>query len=724
VEFNVSINQRAEILIKTGRIYNGLILLVSTCVLVGWWTGNTALKIFFMGSTPMSPLTAVFFLLISIALFMSSHNLDNRFLSSFAIYLVVFLISFYTVVQFTIGATFGIEQFLFGRWLAIENGGIIKLTPSTAFLFVMASLSQFTHRKIGKLFSEIVIYAGFAFALFVFLGYVFNVSEFSQYIHFIPSFQTCILFLLLVWAITFTTPTEGFVGLMIGELEGSRIARILFPFTFAIPLLIALTRLQIHRTNYASTEFVVAGVMMTYFIIFVVALIAVVMSLNKRDRQRLAAAKEMQKLNTELTDLNNKQQDLNKHLSTSNAQIVASSVEVKLANEKLRSANSQLGEALVTIKEQDEVIILQKEEALKRSQQYLEIVFSSTEEEILLLDTNGRAVLFNNAFEQFVKLAMGKKPVIGEYVWNLTVTEDAETVKQLFEQALSGQLVKREVLVPLPARKVFHFLRYEPIYINGKVEFVTIISTDITQQKDASEQLAVQYEELQKINYELDRFVYSVSHDLRAPLSSVLGLISVAEMENNGKELPYLKLIKERIRHLDGFIRSILDYSRNARTEVTPTLIVVTTAVQEVKDSVRTMNGFNSIDIQVNIQENAPFYSDAIRFIVILNNLITNAIKFQDYHKPDSYLRLDFNITEQALQLRASDNGIGIASDHLQKVFDMFYRGTASASGSGIGLYLVKQTIEKMNGTITLTSELGKYTTFELVLPNSKGEHQ
>jgi signal transduction histidine kinase len=231
----------------------------------------------------------------------------------------------------------------------------------------------------------------------------------------------------------------------------------------------------------------------------------------------------------------------------------------------------------------------------------------------------------------------------------------------------------------------------------------------------------LQYDELQKVNYELDRFVYSVSHDLRAPLSSMLGLISVAEMESNSKELPYLGLIRDRVKHLDNFIKSILDYSRNARTEIKPALISMERIIEEAKDSVRAMNGFNSLAIRVTLNQTAPFHSDPVRLSIIVNNLVTNAIKFQDYTKEQSYLEFDIDINYDRLVLKTSDNGIGIATEHHQKVFDMFYRGTDRTSGSGIGLYLVKQTVEKMKGTIGLTSEVGKYTNFEVTLPNNKG---
>ena len=596
------------------------------------------------------------------------------------------------------------------------------MAPSAAVLFFISSTAHIMVVMKRLLWiSEVLIYVSFLCSLFFLFSFLFDAPEFKTNVHLFPASQTCVLFLFLLWAIAFARPTEGLVGLMITELEGSRIGRYLFPFTFTVPILIAVARLAMHRGHYFSFEFGVGSVTLLYFLIFMVALFAIVLSLNSRDLQRTEATKKISELNDELTYANGVQKALNRDLSASNEKIQLRSAELQNANKELSLVNAQLAEALTTIKVQDEFIIKQKEEALKRSQQYLEIIFSNTEEEILLLDKEGRAVFFNSAFEQFIKSATGKKPVIGEYVWDITVSERAKISKQLFAEAVSGKPVKQEALVNLPAGKIFHFLRYEPVSINGVIEYVTISSTDITQQKNASEALALQYDELQKVNYELDRFVYSVSHDLRAPLSSMLGLISVAEMESNSKELPYLGLIRDRVKHLDNFIKSILDYSRNARTEIKPSLISMERIIEEAKDSVRAMNGFNSLAIRVTLNQTAPFHSDPVRLSIIVNNLVTNAIKFQDYTKEQSYLEFDIDINHDRLVLKTSDNGIGIATEHQQKVFDMFYRGTDRTSGSGIGLYLVKQTVEKMKGTIGLTSEVGKYTNFEVTLPNNKG---
>lgn len=713
---------RARILSKFCNIYCWMVIVVSACAFFGWLVDNLALKSALIGSNPMNPMAAVLFILSAAAVLISKDELSNRSYLVLMVHFAIVFVSLCRLTQFAIGLPFRIDHLFFGTVWGTENDGVNYMAPSTAALFFMSSTAHTMVVKKRLLWlAEVLIYVGFLFSLFMLFGFLFDAPEFKTNVDLFPASQTCVLFLFVMWAISFARPTQGLVGLMITELEGSRIGRYLFPFTFTVPLLIAVARLAMHRGHYFSFEFGVGSVTLLYFLIFMVALFAIVLSLNSRDLQRTEATKKISELNEELTYVNGVQKALNNDLSASNEKIQLRSAELQNANKELSFVNAQLAEALTTIKVQDEFIIKQKEEALKRSQQYLEIIFSNTEEEILLLDKEGRAVFFNSAFEQFIKSATGKKPVIGQYVWDITVSERAEISKQLFAEAVSGKPVKQEALVNLPTGKIFHFLRYEPVSINGAIEYVTISSTDITQQKNASEALALQYDELQKVNYELDRFVYSVSHDLRAPLSSMLGLISVAEMESNSKELPYLGLIRDRVKHLDNFIKSILDYSRNARTEIKPALISIERIIEEAKDSVRAMNGFNSLAVRVTLNQTAQFYSDPVRLSIIVNNLVTNAIKFQDYTKEQSYFEFDIDINHERLVLKTSDNGIGIATEHQQKVFDMFYRGTDRTSGSGIGLYLVKQTVEKMKGTIGLTSELGKYTHFEVTLPNSKG---
>jgi signal transduction histidine kinase/ligand-binding sensor domain-containing protein len=226
--------------------------------------------------------------------------------------------------------------------------------------------------------------------------------------------------------------------------------------------------------------------------------------------------------------------------------------------------------------------------------------------------------------------------------------------------------------------------------------------------------------ELRKVNSELDRFVYSASHDLRAPLASILGLVSVARLDPKGDMQDYLSKIEVSIQRLDGFIHDIIDFSRNARTELDASKIDFQQVVSEVFEDLKYLDEKNNIKQTVEIQATDEFFSDKKRLVIILRNLISNSIKYQNSKIPDPYIKVSVNISSSVAVLRVSDNGMGIGEDHLEKVFRMFYRGHQANKGSGLGLYIVKETVEKIRGTIKVTSIIDQGTTFTLTLPNLK----
>jgi PAS domain S-box-containing protein len=253
----------------------------------------------------------------------------------------------------------------------------------------------------------------------------------------------------------------------------------------------------------------------------------------------------------------------------------------------------------------------------------------------------------------------------------------------------------------------------------GEIEYFEGTLEDITDRKNEQEKLKRQYKELQKTNYELDRFVYSVSHDLRAPLASVLGLVNVAEMENPPASfLAYLMMIRESVNRLEGFIKDILDYSRNSRLEVKTKKIDLKAIINEVKKNLSYMKGAGRLKLNIRATHTGEFYSDPMRMRIILNNLLSNSIKFQDPEKVALIVDVSVKTNGKMSILTYSDNGIGIAEDQLGKIFDMFHRASDKAAGSGLGLYVVKETLLKLNGSIKVWSTLGHSTTFEISIPN------
>lgn len=232
--------------------------------------------------------------------------------------------------------------------------------------------------------------------------------------------------------------------------------------------------------------------------------------------------------------------------------------------------------------------------------------------------------------------------------------------------------------------------------------------------------------ELKRANYELDHFVYSASHDLRAPLNSMLGLIEIVKDETAEEHtLEYLEALKCNAERLDAFICDILDYSRNLRTDIANDSIVYRELLDEIGQNLKFMGGSSrSIDFITVIRGEGPVFSDRSRLNNILNNIISNAIRYQDASKEKPFVRIEIDILEDRTNIEVSDNGIGIPEEAQPKIYDMFYRASNKALGSGFGLYIVKEALGRLGGKIWVSSAVGVGTTFYVEIPNRHMDKQ
>lgn len=223
---------------------------------------------------------------------------------------------------------------------------------------------------------------------------------------------------------------------------------------------------------------------------------------------------------------------------------------------------------------------------------------------------------------------------------------------------------------------------------------------------------------LTKANLELDRFVYSASHDLRAPLSSVLGLIEISQRSPNQDEIQQcLEMMKTRIADLDTFIREIIDYSRNARQEIRIESFNLLELAQEVTEGLKFGSGMENIYIKYAIAPDLMILLDRSRLKVVLSNIIGNALKYSNPRSDQPLIAIQADADERSLKIQVEDNGIGIAEEHLPKIFNMFYRASERSQGSGLGLYIVKETLDKLNGTILVKSTYGHGSLFRIEIP-------
>ncbi|MDN5204727.1 ATP-binding protein [Fulvivirgaceae bacterium BMA10] len=254
---------------------------------------------------------------------------------------------------------------------------------------------------------------------------------------------------------------------------------------------------------------------------------------------------------------------------------------------------------------------------------------------------------------------------------------------------------------------------------NGEVETILTVSSEITPRIEAENKLKESNQQLKKVNTELDHFVYRASHDLRAPLASILGFINLVKLEKDEANLEdYMTRINEQILKLDGFIKEIIDYSRISRSEPEYQPIDFKGLIEEVFDSLEFYNSEKKLDKKIDIKGEVEFVSEERNIIIIMRNLLSNAIKYSNPFEQHSFVHCSVEIDEAKAVIIIEDNGLGIDASHLPRIFNMFYRATEKSEGSGLGLFIVKEAVEKLGGKISVVSELGEGATFKIELPN------
>jgi signal transduction histidine kinase len=229
--------------------------------------------------------------------------------------------------------------------------------------------------------------------------------------------------------------------------------------------------------------------------------------------------------------------------------------------------------------------------------------------------------------------------------------------------------------------------------------------------------IETQNQELRKANEELDRFVYSASHDLRAPLSSIHGLVNLMAIDEQTPKDEFIKKIKRQIVNMETLMSDIVNYSRNSRSELYYESFDLHEMVNDVYIFLSHYENAEYISFENKIPLGQPIKSDVFRLRVILNNLISNAIKYADATKEKSFISVSVHIENGTQQIRIEDNGIGISADHLPKIFDMFYRASSTSKGSGLGLYIAVESAQKMNYKIEAESIFTKGTIFKINIP-------
>ncbi len=245
--------------------------------------------------------------------------------------------------------------------------------------------------------------------------------------------------------------------------------------------------------------------------------------------------------------------------------------------------------------------------------------------------------------------------------------------------------------------------------ING----IIINFHDVTERKNTEIQLL-------NTNFELDSFVYRASHDMKAPLRSVMGLINLTLKESNQNPnlLQYLNMMEVSITKLDNFLKDLTSFVRNSRLEINPEEINFEEVINESLNSLKFIENAHNIAIVKNLDLKFKFFSDPGRISTIINNLLSNSFKYHKNIVNESYIKIEVITGPENATIVIEDNGNGIDHKYQSKIFEMFYRASEKSYGSGLGLYIVKIAVTKLEGNIDLVSEPGEKSIFTVTLPN------
>ncbi|MBS1682521.1 MAG: PAS domain-containing sensor histidine kinase [Bacteroidetes bacterium] len=335
-----------------------------------------------------------------------------------------------------------------------------------------------------------------------------------------------------------------------------------------------------------------------------------------------------------------------------------------------------------------------------------------------LFEDSGTIVLITDAhyciryLSSSVQTLLGIEPisVIGKDVFEFVPLEKRQPWKDCIEQA--GQARKAEILL----RSVWGDDLYFKISASNRIANheicgLVIMLHDITAQK----QKAI---DLQKEKEHLDQFIYKTTHDLRTPIHSALGLLTLMKTATAREREQYERIMGEMLNKLESLIEEVNHLYRVGKMAVTTERIDLRQLLESEINVLKNHPKGSTIFFELNCLFNAELFSDLLRIRSIVSNLLSNAVKYSDLRKEKSSVSIKAQVEEEQLIFTVTDNGIGIAQENLDKIFDIFFRATTEIPGTGLGLHIVKDTVNRLNGKIEVRSQLGQGTQFKILLPN------
>ncbi|MGZ6555072.1 MAG: ATP-binding protein, partial [Bacteroidia bacterium] len=362
-------------------------------------------------------------------------------------------------------------------------------------------------------------------------------------------------------------------------------------------------------------------------------------------------------------------------------------------------------------------ITLKKINELKliESSARMNAVLENSSDSIWSVDKNLRLISFNNSYFESTKLFFDIEAYIGMPMLDHLNEVTRITWAKLYERALKGEHFSEETEDTTIGLELFFDISFNPIIVNNEITGVAIFARDISSRKNIERQLEYKVKEL-------NTFMYKATHDLRSPLVSVMGLVQLAKDQTADNELlKYFDMIDLSVHKMDNLLIDLVKIVNVSQGKLIAESIDFDSIIDDILISLSHYPEFSEIVFKRQIHSDVVFKSDKRLLYSIFQNLIDNAIKYKrPSYVVEPLIIITANVSAEQVQIGITDNGIGIPEGVKDRVFEMFYRGNSSPNGTGLGLYIVKTSVEKLGGKIMLNSIEGKGTSINVIIPNAQ----
>ncbi len=368
----------------------------------------------------------------------------------------------------------------------------------------------------------------------------------------------------------------------------------------------------------------------------------------------------------------------------------------------------------------------QAEAVLRESEERYRDLFENASDLVQSVAPDGHFLYVNRAWREI--LGYSEEEVANLTLWDIIHPDSIPHCQEIFQKVISGEAVSNieAIFVAKDGKLVSVEGNANCRFKGGEVVGARGIFHDITERKQMEEVQERLNQYLQAKVSELETFSYGIAHDLRSPLVSIEGFSSLLRDDIQNQKMERVqedfRLLESGVRRMQQFLNRTLEYSRAGQLVKQTKNVSFGEIVEEVITEFAEQ--VSSIGATVSLAEKFPrVYADRTRIRQVLTNLIQNSINYRDKTRPLK-IEIGYRLSEDKAVFFVRDNGLGIDASETEKVFALFYRGTADGEGSGAGLAIVKRIIEAHGGRIWVESQLGKGTTMCLALPQQNGTNK